>query len=347
MKNGDFLVVSVYSLNDLDKINENTKYINIDISNPNHEIIDYFIENGENYKYTDIIDNITGYNYVAYNIFVKAENIIDMIYANMPNDLSELEMAKYLYVAIAKCVSYDINADTMKNELYDLSLITEMNNLWGSLAIGKVNDISASKLYYYLCRRLGIKIDIFINEEKKSSLTKLSINNQVLVTDLYEDIPFIKAKMQTKYFATYNDSDDIDKKIKYIKNKYNDYYLDKELKNIDYMNDECVLSILDKTEKILDIDNIKPYELGIIYKYIFNKYCPNYDIKINNLFLNSELKKHFIIVSYNYKHYSYNYKIHKFVLVNNDDILNNINIGKIGLYQDEVIPNIELMNLKR
>ena len=35
-------------------------------------------------------------------------------------------------------------------------------------------------------------------------------------------------------------------------------------------------------EPILNIENLKPYELSIIYKYIFNTYCPNYNIKINN-----------------------------------------------------------------
>ena len=342
MKNNSSLIVSVSLLSDLDKINKDTKYINLDITNPNHEIITYFMNYGNNYKYTDIINNKSGYNYVSYEDFVKAENIIDVIYASMPNNLNKLEMAKYLYISICKCVSYDINANTDKNELYNLSLITGMNNLWGSLSLGKVNDISASKIYYYLCRRLDIDIDIIIDDDKKTSLTKLNINNQILITDLYEDIPYVKSKMQTKYFATYNDDINLDKRIKYIRGKYNDYYLDKELKNIDYISGDCVWLILKKTKEIIDIDNIMPYELGIIYKYIFNKYCPNYNIKINNLFLNTINKKHFIIISYNDIHYSYNYKIHEFVKVSDNDILNNINIGKIGLYRDELIPNIDI-----
>ena len=39
-------------------------------------------------------------------------------------------------------------------------------------------------------------------------------------------------------------------------------------------------------------------------------------------------------------HYSYNYKKREFVSVMDSDILDNINIGKIGLYMDEYIPNI-------
>ena len=80
--------------------------------------------------------------------------------------------------------------------------------------------------------------------------------------------------------------------------------------------------------------------MSIIYKYIFDKYCPNYNIKINNLYLNEREKKHFIMISYNESHYSYNYKKKTFVEVTEEDIISNLEIGKIGLYKQENIPNI-------
>lgn len=340
MKNSSALIVSVSNLKDIANITENTKYINLDITNPNHEVIKYFISNGENYKYTDITESINGYNYVDYKTFLKAENMIDIIYAEMPNDLNELEMAKYLYVSLAKCLSFDINTDTAKNELYNLSLITSINNIWGSLAQGSVNDITASKLFYYLCRRLGIEISLVANEENKTALTKLVIKNQVLITDLFEDIPYIQANMHTRHFATYNEDIALDKKIKFINNKYNDYYIDKALKDIDYTCENCVWLILNNTKDLFDINSIKPTELSIIYKYLFDKYCPKYNIKINNLYLNNPLKKHFLLISYNENHYSYNYKKKEFVKVHDNDLIDNLNFGKIGLYQNELIPNI-------
>ena len=90
----------------------------------------------------------------------------------------------------------------------------------------------------------------------------------------------------------------------------------------------------------VDINDIKPIELSVIYSYLFNKYCPNYNIKINNLFLNMQDKLHFIMISYNDNHYSYNYKQNAFIEVKDEDIINNISLGKIGLYHDENIPNI-------
>lgn len=340
MKNDSPIIVSISNYKDLDNITMDTKYINLDITNPDKHIINYFIKYGANYKYADSIKNISGYNYVTYNSFVNAEAIIDKIYKFMPKGLTELEKARYLYITLGSYLSSDINTNIEKTELYNLNLITSINNLWGSLSSGRTNDITSSKLYYYLCRRLGIKASMITDEETKISYTKLTINNQVLKTDLYEDIPFIWAKMETNHFANYNNDLELDKRIKYIKNRYNNYYLDRVLKDIDYTREDCVWQMLTKTEKLLDIPEIKPFELSIIYKYIFNKYCPNYDIKINNLFLNNNNKLHFILISYNDLYYSYNYKRKTFSEISKSEIIDNLNVGKIGIYLNECIPNI-------
>ena len=340
MKNTRSLIVKIENTKDLDKITKDTKYLNLDITNLNHDIITYFKENGTNYLYSDKINDILGYTYASYNDFVRAEEIIDLIYSKMPSDLSTLEMAKYLYINIAKHVSFDINSDYEKNALYNLDLIGKVNNLWSSLALGSVSSISISKIYYYLCRRISIDVDIIFNKETNEYQNKLIINNQVLKVNIFKDIPYIKAGMKTRYFATYNEDVYLDKKIKYIKDKYNDYYLDKALKNIDYTKEECIKEVLAKTQRIIDIDRINPNELNIIYYDIFKEYCPNYNIKINNLFLNNHGKFHFIMISCGDNHYSYNYRKKTFVKVNNTDIINNINIGKIGLYLNEYIPNI-------
>jgi len=341
MKNTHSLVVSISTIKDIDKIEENTKYINIDITNCNHDVIDYFLNNGKDYLYSEIIDNNKGYIYVSFEDFYHAENIINAIYASMPNDLNKLETARYLYTEVAKYVFFDINIVPEKNESYSFSLISNINNVWGSLSIGRVTKSSISKIYYYLCKRLDLDITIELDQDNKS-YNKLMIDKQILTVDLFSDIPYIQAKMKTKYFTPYNNEIDLDKKIKYIKNKYTNSLIDKSLKNVDYTKENCVEDILFKTQSIIDIDNIKAVELSIIYEYIFNKYCPNYNIKINNLFLNSSNKFHFIMISYNNEHYSYNYKKKSFVKVNDIDILDNIKNGKIGLYSDEFIPNIEI-----
>lgn len=342
MKNTHSLVVSISSIKDIDKIKENTKYINIDITNCDHTVIDYFLKNGNNYLYSEVIDNTKGYSYVNYNDFYKAETIISAIYANMPNDLNKLEIARYLYVSIAKYVFFDINIVPEKNETFNFSLTSNINNLWGSLSLGRVTESSISKIFYYLCKRLDIDISLELDNDTKKVYNRLKINNLILNVDLFKDLPYIQVKMQTKYFSPYNNDLELDKKVKYIKNKYTDSLIDKALKNVDYTKENSIEDILYKTQNILDIDNVKPVELSIIYEYLFDKYCPNYNIKINNLFLNNREKNHFIMISYNNEHYSYNYKKKTFVKVNDLDILDNIKTGKIGLYLNEFIPNIKI-----
>lgn len=342
MKNNRSIIVNISSINDLDKITNHTKYININITDCDHEVINFFLRNGESYLYSEIINNVSGYIYVSYQEFLKAENIINGIYANMPNDLTPLEMARYLYTTIPNYVSFDINLDREKNESSNLSLISSVNNIWGSIANGRVNDKSISKIYYYLCRRLGLDIDLLISNITNDIYTELHISKMSIITDLFNDIPFVQAKMKTLHFGTYNDDLSLDQTVKYIKNYYSDELIDKALKNIDYTTKTCIENILTKTTKILPIDKIKPTELSIIYNLIFAKYCPKYQIKINNLFLNTKDKNHFIIISHDDEHYSYNYKKKAFVKVTNLDLIDNLNNGRIGLYTDEFIPNLGL-----
>lgn len=340
MKNNHNIVVSISKIEDIDLLTENTKYINVDLDNCDHDIINYFLKNGENYLYSEIIENNPGYIYVDYDTFYKGETIINNIYANMPNNLSKLEIARYLYINIAKYVYFDINITEEKNEKYNFFLTSSINNLWGSITSGRVTNKSVAKIYYYLCKRLDIDITIeCINSE---IYNKIIIDKHILNTNLFKDIPYIKANFITKYFNPYNNDISLDKKIKYIKNKYNDSLIDKSLKNIDYIDENCIEDILYKTQTIIDIDNIKPVELSIIYEDIFKKYCPNYNIKINNLYLNDNNQYHFIMISYNNKHYSYNYKQKTFIKINDFDIIDNISNGKIGLYMDELIPNIKI-----
>lgn len=341
MKSNRNIVVSISTMEDIDLLDEFTKYINIDITNCDHDIIDYFMKNGEFYLYSEIIEGNPGYIYVDYNTFYKAETIINNIYANMPDNLSNLEMSKYLYISIAKYVYFDINISSEKNENYNFFLTSHINNLWGSISSGRINNKSISKIYYYLCKRLDI--DIKIEHNSMETYNKIIIDKQVINTNLFKDIPYIKVNFMTKYFNPYNEDILLDKKIKYIKNKHNDIIIDKALKKVDYTEENCLEDILYKTQKIIDIDNIHPVELSIIYEYLFEKYCPNYNIKIHNLHLNNIEQSHFIMMSYNNKYYSYNYNKKTFIEIKDFDIVDNINNGKISMYIDELIPDLKII----
>ena len=72
MKNKQSLVLSISTMKDIEKIKKDTKYINLDITNCNYEVIDYFLKKGQRFMYSEIIDNTAGYTYVPYEEFCKA-----------------------------------------------------------------------------------------------------------------------------------------------------------------------------------------------------------------------------------------------------------------------------------
>ncbi len=67
MKDKSPMILNISTMDDIKKLKElsNIKYINIDINKPNLEVIYYFIDNGQNYSYSESIDGINGYIYVS------------------------------------------------------------------------------------------------------------------------------------------------------------------------------------------------------------------------------------------------------------------------------------------
>ena len=71
------------------------------------------------------------------------------------------------------------------------------------------------------------------------------------------------------------------------------------------------------------------------------------NIIINNLYYNTKTgKKHFILISTEDKHYSYNYKTKSFDTLDDNILLEALNKGSIGLYlNEEEIPLIHAKSL--
>lgn len=343
MKDKSPIIFSVSTMEDISKLKKmtNVKYINIDISNPNLEVIYYLIDNGQDYSYSEMINGINGYIYVSYEIFRDAElEILDII-NNVPTNLDELEIARYLYIAIGKTLGYDINILPDKNETFNLKNISILNTTWGSIKNKKGTNASFAKTYLYLCRIMNIDCSLVSVGQIGYLKNMITLNDNSILTDITQDIPYIQANFRTKFFNGYNDNLELDKKIKYIANNYNEDIIEQILKKIDYSSEDIVKNILIRTQKIINVNLIKPIELGIIYDTIFNKYCPNYNISINNLFINDiyNTKEHFVLISYNDKYYSYNYTKSSFMELSYEELQKNIESKKIGMYLNEKIPN--------
>lgn len=329
-------IVELESINDISLLNNDVRYININIDTYDEELNNYLLNSDNNYMYAELYNNIKGYTYVDYETYSKGEYIIKEMLDDIKEDLDTIEICKYIYTSLGGILAYDINTNPEKNDNYKFN--ASINNLWGSLSSHKCNSLSASKIYYYMLNRLGINNTIEYSKDSEY-YNRINIDNQILTVNLYKDIPYIQSKFRTKYFDNYNDDINMDKKIHYIKNNYSEKNIDKELKNI---TDNTLEEILLKTSHIMDISNISSSSLDIIYKTIFKKYYPYEDIIINNLYINDIYKNqdHFVLFSDKLKHFSYNYKTNSFIEISDEEIKKNLESGKIGLYLGEEVPII-------
>lgn len=343
MKDSSQLIMTIRNTQDIEKLKTKAtvKYLNLDITSPNLEVLYYLVDHGQKYSYAEAIDDINGYIYVPHEIFKQSQLFIFDIINSIPIDLNELEIARYLYITIGKNLGYDINILPDKNEIFNLKAINTINNIWGALYNTKGTNLSFTKLYLYLCRIMNIDCKLITVSQLGYIKNLLTINNTNIIVDITQDIPFIQAGFTTRNFTGYNDNQALDRKIAYIKDDYSENKIEDSLRGIDYTNSEIFKTILLKTQNIISANLLKPIELGIIYDLIFNKYCPNYDISINNLYINEhQSKEHFILINYEDKYYSYNYSRNSFVEISKEELDKNINNEKIGVYLNEKIPSI-------
>ena len=66
MKDSKQLRMNITSMEDIKRLEQakDIKYLNIDIMNPDLEVIYYLIDHGQKYSYSDLIDTKKGYIYV-------------------------------------------------------------------------------------------------------------------------------------------------------------------------------------------------------------------------------------------------------------------------------------------
>lgn len=345
MKDSKQLRMNISSMDDIKKLEKNPdiKYLNIDILNPDLEVIYYLIDYGKKYSYSELIDNQKGYIYVSHDIFKQAQLFILDIINNVPSSLMKTEIARYLYITIGKNLGYDINVLPDKNETFSMKKVNIINNIWGSISLSKGTNNSFSKLYLYLCRLMGIECKLITVGKLGYAKNTLTIDSTNITVDITQDIPYIQAGFKTANFPGYNDNIEIDKKIFYINDNYNELIIEQSLKNLDYSKKDFFQTILLKTSQIIKAECLKPIELGLIFNQIFVKYCPNNNIVINNLYIDNSKnnsKEHFILISHDNKYYSFNYPKNSFVEIPKEELIKNIDAKKIGTYLNEKIPNI-------
>lgn len=335
------IIVNIKNIDDIKKIDDNTKYINISIDEVDNSVIEYFILNGSNYSYSDIVGERSNFIYIDYDTFKKSEEIIKSIIDSIPSNLNDIEKVRYIYISLGKIVSMDINNIDSKNESISFNIISTINNIWGCLDKRSISDVSISKLFMCILSRVGIKSELINSSINGGIANKVYIDDNYLIVNLCNDIYNIQGNFSTKYFDKYNDNMDIDKKIGYIKEDYINYYLDNDIRdNID--NKNTLYSLLIITSKYLNINYIGTYELYLIYKELIDRY--NFrDINVYNFFVykGEYHKEHFIVIGSSDIYYSYNYNKGCFIRVDKDIIYDNMKNRKIGIYENEDFDIVE------
>lgn len=332
MSRGDTLL-EVVKKKDIDNINDSTKYINISIENINNDISDYFIINGCNYYYSDIYCKRLGYVYVDYEIFKSAEEKIDNIIYMMVSAFTTLEKVRYIYISLGKILMED--AIIFANSY--------SNNLWGSVDKRYATSYTTAKVFTYVLKKIGINSEVALKAEDKY-INKVYIDDTFIITDLFSDLFNIQAGFKLMHFDKYSENIEFDKKISYIGDNYNDYYIEKDVSLLDYNSDDFVYKVLLLIQKYINITCVGSIELRKICEYIFDKYAPSIKVNIDNLFINDKLKQTFMIVGYDKFLYGFSYKKNTFIKIDSDIITDGIKNNKIGLYNEEsFILNKELV----
>ncbi len=230
---------------------------------------------------------------------MKKQEFIQSIKEKLPNNLSELEIAKYIYIQLGKQKAFDEkyffgNSKTRK-KIYKLA---EQNKIDSEQASKnkKIICVSLSYLYRDILKEFGINSVIAEEMEHKYPIIVLK-NGKRIRADLQLDLYNIHTKSKTKYFGTkekYGEelveelSDEknieIDKRIGYIKdeNEYKDSSICRLKEEIQGKDANEFLRIILQDSEINKFDKKLEYvELYKYYKSVLNK--------IDNKFLDKKI----------------------------------------------------------
>ena len=127
----------------------------------------------------------------------------DKIIEDMPKELNQIEMARYIYIQLGKYFSYDekykiSENDEEKREIFDRDIEDIEND--------KVVCTSLSRIYERLLKRVGInaKTVLIPGERLGHAVTEIEIDGRKYLTGLVRDLMRIKTGFKTNEFMIDN-----------------------------------------------------------------------------------------------------------------------------------------------
>lgn len=124
----------------------------------------------------------------------------DKIIEDMPKELNQIEMVRYIYIQLGKYFSYDekyitSESDEKKREIFDRDIEND-----------KVVCTSLSRIYERLLKRVGInaKTVLIPGERLGHAFTEIEIDGRKYFTGLVRDLMRIKTGFKTNEFMIDN-----------------------------------------------------------------------------------------------------------------------------------------------
>lgn len=210
------------------------------------------------------------------------DNAVDKLIKQIPDNLDDIEKARYVYLNLGKLLSYDekywYGNSEIKNRIYKKSMCTtpRFSEIQPNKK-KKVICVSISKLYSSVLNKVGIKSGQ--QKEIDHVYNYLTINNNFYLADLNNDLKYIQLNLPTKHFfvrganvlSKYN-LQCIDEKLGYFydgeKHFNNVIRLIKyKIRGMDKLNDkmQCIFDLAPAIPGLKDLELI---ERNSIYNYL-------------------------------------------------------------------------------
>lgn len=302
----------------------------------------------------------------------QTNGIINKILKDMPKGLTDLEKARYLYIALGKEKSYDeefwfANSKT-RQKIFKEKHSTRIN--FNKLIQNKkIVCTSISKIYSVILNQM--KIENYIQRDNLSDehvYVVLYTEGKKILADLQRDLSNIQVNKKTSYFGTKvyesiygnnfneineNELEKTDRKIGYVsvrKDYLNDdiFYLKSLVKKQKDLYSKMDI-ILKKASEYSDAENMGYIEAVQYYKWILAECLDEKELRnviSTNCYRKIEDKKQYVsCLSANgrngYKRYIYSSKERRYIEISDE---------KINQFMDEgleVVPNNSFPRFKR
>ena len=136
---------------------------------------------------------------------ITFNNAIERLVTQIPNNLSEIEKARYVYLELGKLLCYDekywFGNSNIQNRIYKKSLHSTPN--FSEIQENRKKKsicISISKLYSSVLQEIGIKSGQ--QSENGHYFTYLIMNDSLYYADLNNDMKYIQLELPTSFFCT-------------------------------------------------------------------------------------------------------------------------------------------------